>query len=195
MRAVLASANPNKARELGELLRAWRIEPLGAELPEETGSTFYENARAKAEFARGVSAPDVWVLADDSGLEVEALGGAPGIRSARYAGPGASDADNVALLLGELQGVPPERRGARFVAELVCLPPHGGEVATSGSLEGSIAAEPRGSDGFGYDPVFVPAGETRTVAELGDEWKRAHSHRARAARALLEGIRARGESL
>ena len=195
MRAVLASANPNKARELGELLPAWRIEPLGAELPEETGSTFYENARAKAEFARGVTAPDLWVLADDSGLEVEALGGAPGIRSARYAGPGASDADNVALLLGELQGVPTELRAARFVAELVCLPPDGGEVAATGSLEGSIAAEPRGSDGFGYDPVFVPAGETRTVAELGDGWKRAHSHRARAARALLKGIRARGESL
>ena len=195
MRAVLASGNPNKARELGDVLRGWQIEPLGVDLPAETGSTFYENARAKAEFARTVSSPDMWVLADDSGLEVEALGGAPGIRSARYAGPGASDAENVALLLAELRDVPIERRGARFVAEIVCLPPAGGELAGSGSLEGSIAADPRGSDGFGYDPVFVPEGERRTVAELGHAWKRVHSHRARAARALLDGIRTGAESL
>ena len=194
MRAVLASGNPNKARELGDVLRGWQIEPLGVDLPDETGSTFYENARAKAEFARTVSPQDAWVLADDSGLEVEALGGAPGIRSARYAGRGASDAENLALLLAELRDVPVERRGARFVAEIVCLGPSG-ELTARGSLEGSIAAEPRGSEGFGYDPVFVPEGETRTVAELGNAWKREHSHRARAARALLAGIRTRGESL
>jgi XTP/dITP diphosphohydrolase len=194
VRAVLASANPHKARELRDALPGWEIEPLGAELPEETGSSFYENARMKAEFARTVT-PDVVILAEDSGLEVEALGGAPGVRSARFAGPGASDADNVALLLAELQGVSNDRRGARFVAEIVCLPPAGGELAVRGAIEGTIAEEPRGSEGFGYDPVFVPAGETRTVAELGNAWKREHSHRARAARRLLESMRAHGESL
>jgi XTP/dITP diphosphohydrolase len=195
VRAVLASGNPNKARELRDALPGWEIEPLGVELPDEKGSSFYENARAKAEFARTVVAPDVAVLAEDSGLEVEALGGAPGIRSARYAGPGASDAENVALLLAELRGISKERRRACFVAEIVCLPPDGGELGGRGRIEGAIADEPRGSEGFGYDPVFVPAGETRTVAELGDAWKRGHSHRARAARALLASIRARTESL
>jgi XTP/dITP diphosphohydrolase len=195
VRAVLASTNPHKARELSAALPGWDIEPLGAALPEETGSTFYENARAKAEIARGAVRRELWVLAEDSGLEVEALEGAPGIRSARYGGPGASDADNVARLLAELRGVPTERRSARFVAEIVCLPPGGGELGGSGSIEGTIAEEPRGSHGFGYDPVFVPGGETRTVAELGETWKREHSHRARAARALLESIRAHAESL
>jgi XTP/dITP diphosphohydrolase len=195
VRAVLASTNPHKARELSAALPGWDIEPLGAELPEETGSTFYENARAKAEIARGAVRRELWVLAEDSGLEVEALEGAPGIRSARYGGPGASDADNVARLLAELRGVPSERRSARFVAEIVCLLPGGGELGGSGSMEGTLAEEPRGSHGFGYDPVFVPGGETRTVAELGETWKREHSHRARAARALLESIRAHAESL
>ncbi len=195
MRAVLVSTNPHKARELNDALPGWDIEPLGAELPDETGSSFYENARGKAEFARTALPDEVWILAEDSGLEVEALSGAPGIRSARYAGPGASDADNVARLLAELRGVPKKRRGARFVAELVCLPPRGGELGGRGSIEGTIAEEPRGSHGFGYDPVFVPEGEARTVAELGNAWKREHSHRARAARALLESIRAHAESL
>ena len=195
MRAVLASANPHKARELSDVLDGWEIEPLGAALPDETGRTFAENARAKATFARAVVGPDVLVLGEDSGLAVEALGGAPGVRSARYAGVGASDADNVARLLAELRNVAPERRAARFVAEIVCLPPGGGEVHVSGSLDGSIAVEPRGSDGFGYDPVFVPAGEHETVAELGAAWKRVHSHRARAARALVDSLGARAESL
>jgi XTP/dITP diphosphohydrolase len=195
VRAVLASTNPHKARELSDALPGWEIEPLGAELPDETGSSFYENARAKAEFARTAVRPDVWIVAEDSGLEVEALGGAPGIRSARYAGPGASDADNVARLLAQLRSVSDEQRGARFVAEIVCLPPRGRELGGRGWIEGMIAEEPRGSHGFGYDPVFVPEGETRTVAELGDAWKREHSHRARAARALLESIRTHAESL
>jgi len=194
VKAVLASANPNKARELRDVL-GWAIEPLDAELPEETGSTFSQNARAKAEFGRALAPPDAWVLGEDSGLEVEALGGAPGIRSARYAGPNASDEDNVTKLLADLEGVSPERRRARFVAELVCLAPSGEELDATGYLEGVVAAEPRGSAGFGYDPVFVPDGETRTVAELGDEWKRGHSHRAQAALALLDSVRAGAESL
>ncbi|HEV3407914.1 MAG TPA: non-canonical purine NTP pyrophosphatase [Gaiellaceae bacterium] len=195
MRAVLASANPHKARELGDVLDGWEIEPLGAALPEETGSTFSENARAKATFARAVVGPDVLVLGEDSGLEVEALNGAPGVRSARYAGVGASDADNVARLLADLRNVPPERRAARFVAEIVCLLPGGGDVHVRGSLDGFIAFEPLGSDGFGYDPIFVPVGEQETVAELGAAWKREHSHRARAGSALVDSLGARAESL
>ena len=195
MRAVLASANAHKARELSDVLDGWEIEPLDAALPDETGSTFFENARAKAEFARAVVGSEVLVLGEDSGLEVEALGRAPGVRSARYAGVGASDADNVARLLADLRDVAPERRNARFVAEIVCLLPGGGAVHVRGSLDGFVAFEPRGSDGFGYDPVFVPTGEDQTVAELGAAWKREHSHRARAARALVDSLGARAESL
>jgi XTP/dITP diphosphohydrolase len=123
------------------------------------------------------------VLAEDSGLEVDALGGRPGVLSARYApeGPPA-----VAKLLGELEGV--EQRGARYVSELVLLSPDGRELRGTGTLEGRISARPAGSEGFGYDPVFVPDGEERTVAELGNGWKAENSHRARAARALLASL-------
>jgi XTP/dITP diphosphohydrolase len=120
------------------------------------------------------------MLGEDSGLEVEALGGAPGIRSARYAPEGA---EAIERLLGELRGV--DERGARYVCELVLVGPDGRELRGTGVLTGRIAAQPHGSEGFGYDPVFVPDGEERTVAELGDDWKARHSHRARAARALL----------
>jgi len=120
------------------------------------------------------------VLGEDSGLEVGALGGAPGIRSARY---GAEGGEAIERLLGELGGV--EDRAARYVCELVLLGPGGEELRGSGVLEGRIAEEPRGSEGFGYDPVFVPAGEERTVAELGDDWKARNSHRARAVENLL----------
>jgi XTP/dITP diphosphohydrolase len=122
------------------------------------------------------------MLGEDSGLEVEALGGAPGIRSARYA-PG-EDAN--AKLLEELRGVEGDARGARYVCELVLIGPGGEERRGTGILEGHIAEEPRGTGGFGYDPVFVPDGEEQTVAELGDDWKSRNSHRARAARALLQ---------
>ena len=195
MKAVLASGNPHKARELAEALPRWGIEPLGVALPEEVGDTLYENARAKAAFARALAPPDAWVLGEDTGLEVAALGGAPGVRSARFAGDGASAADNVAKLLSELAGVVPEARVARFVTELVALAPDGEEVRATGALEGAIATEPRGTAGFGYDPVFVPAGEERTVAELGPSWKREHSHRARAANALREAVGTQVESL
>jgi XTP/dITP diphosphohydrolase len=121
------------------------------------------------------------MLGEDSGLEVDALGGRPGIASNRWA----EGEDPVDKLLRALDGV--EERGARYVCELVCLSPEGGEeLRGTGTLGGLIAEEPRGSEGFGYDPVFIPAGETRTVAELGNDWKSRHSHRARAARALLE---------
>lgn len=182
MRATLCSRNRHKARELEALLSGWTIEPLDRDdYPEETGETYYENARIKAEFGRRHT--DGWVLAEDSGLEVDALGGRPGVLSARYAPEGAPA---IAKLLGELDGVADRR--ARYVSELVLLAPDGRELRGTGTLEGRIADATRGSEGFGYDPVFVSAGEERTVAELGNEWKAANSHRARAARALLSAL-------
>ena len=187
--AVFASRNEGKLRELRALLPDWDIELLGdVEMPEETGVTFYENAAAKARFAQSIQ-PGRWTIGEDSGLEVDRLGGAPGIRSARYAGEGASDEENVLKLLDALADVPePGGRGARYVSELVVMTPEGQELRGTGALEGAIAAEPKGSEGFGYDPVFVPTGASRTVAELGNGWKRAHSHRAAATRALLTGL-------
>src|SRR5256885_14538166 len=177
--SVLASRNANKLGELSALL-ARPLEPLNADgYPDEGSDSYVENARAKAAYGRELR-PDAWVLGEDSGLEVEALGGAPGIRSARY---GAEGGEAIERLLGELRGV--EDRAARYVCELVLLGPGGEEVRGSGVLEGRIARERRGSEGFGYDPVFVPAGEQRTVAELGNEWKLRNSQRARAAHALL----------
>ena len=196
MRAVLASGNQHKLRELRELLPDWDIEPLhGEAMPEETGSTFYENARAKARFARMVSDSQLLVIGEDSGVEVDGLGGAPGIRSARYAGQDASDEENVAKLLADLAGKEGDARRARYVSELVCFSPELEELRGTGKLEGHIAEAPKGDQGFGYDPVFVPDGEERTVAELGDEWKRTHSHRSRAAGRLLEALGEPAEEL
>ena len=189
MRASFVSKNRHKARELAVLLPGWEIEPTRAEeLPEEVGETFYENARAKALFGRSVDPPDRWTIGEDSGLEVDGLGGRPGIRSARYAGPEATDEENVARLLEELAGATGAARRARYVSELVCLSPELLEVRGTGTLEGTIADRPRGAGGFGYDPVFVPAGEELTVAELGDGWKAVNSHRAAAARKLLDAV-------
>jgi XTP/dITP diphosphohydrolase len=182
MRATLCSRNRHKARELERLLPGWRIEPLDRDdYPPESGATYYENARTKVLFGREHA--NGWVLAEDSGLEVEALGRRPGVLSARYApeGPPA-----VAKLLGELEGL--EDRRARYVSELVLLSPEGRELRGTGRLEGRIAFAASGSEGFGYDPIFVPDGEERTVAELGNEWKAEHSHRAHAARALLAAL-------
>jgi XTP/dITP diphosphohydrolase len=173
---------------LRDLLPGWEIEPVGdVEMPEEIGTTFYENALAKARFAQALD-PSAWVFGEDSGLEVAGLDGAPGIRSARYAGESASDEENVSLLLRELEGVDGAGRKARYVSELVALGPDGVAVRGTGTLEGEIARERKGTEGFGYDPVFVPAGETRTVAQLGGRWKREHSHRAAATRVLLERV-------
>jgi XTP/dITP diphosphohydrolase len=180
--AVLCSRNRHKARELEALLPSWTIEALDRDdYPPETGATYYENARIKADFGRRNT--HGWVLAEDSGLEVEALGGRPGVLSARYAPEGAPA---VAKLLGELEGV--EDRGARYVSELVLLAPDGRELRGTGTLDGRIAEGARGGEGFGYDPIFIPDGEERTVAELGDEWKARRSHRALAARALLAAL-------
>ena len=124
----------------------------------------------------------MWVLGEDSGIEVSGLDGRPGVHSARFGGD-----DPVVRLLAELEGVGDRR--ARYVCELVALSPEGSEHRGTGTLAGRIVDEPRGSEGFGYDPIFVPDGEERTVAELGNDWKRANSHRARAAAALLRNIR------
>jgi XTP/dITP diphosphohydrolase len=180
--AILCSRNAHKARELEVLLPGWTIEPLDRDdYPPETGATYYDNARLKAEFGHEHSGG--WVLAEDSGIEVEALEGRPGIHSARYAPEGAPA---IAKLLGELEGV--TERNAHYTSELVLLAPDGTEYRGTGALDGRIATEPSGTEGFGYDPVFVPDGEERTVAELGDAWKALNSHRARAAQALLRAL-------
>jgi len=187
---VLASRNLHKARELADILSGWEVDALttDAEPPEETGETFAENARLKAEFGRRHVASGVWVVGEDSGLEVQGLGGGPGVRSARYAGTHGDDEANLERLLAELEGVEGEGRRGRYVSELVALAPDGREVGVRGELAGRIATEPRGSEGFGYDPVFVPDDEERTVAELGNAWKARHSHRAQAARALVRAL-------
>ncbi len=178
LRGRLASGNAHKLEELRAALPGWELELLDAAepFPPEDGASYYENARAKAEFGRRVAPPDEWILGEDSGIEVSALGGRPGIASARWA------EDGVAQLLEELRGV--ANRRARYVCELVALSPEGAERRGTGILAGEIATERSGDEGFGYDPIFLPDGEERTVAELGNAWKREHSHRARAAAAL-----------
>jgi XTP/dITP diphosphohydrolase len=184
-RATLCSRNAHKARELEVLLPGWEIVPLDAEdYPPEDGETYYENALLKARF--GHERVGGWTIGEDSGVEVAALGGRPGVHSARYAPEGAPA---IAKLLGELGEA--EDRRARYVSELVAISPEGEIVRGTGTVEGRIADAPRGSGGFGYDPVFVPDGEQRTVGELGDEWKNEHSHRARSARALREALERR----
>jgi XTP/dITP diphosphohydrolase len=182
VRACLASGNAHKLGELRAALPGWEVRLLDADrpFPPEDGPGYYENARSKAEFGRDAGPADEWALGEDSGIEVAALGGAPEIASARWAD------DGVARLLAELEGV--EDRRARYVCELVALAPDGLELRGTGVLGGSIATGRRGSEGFGYDPVFVPEGESRTVAELGDAWKARHSHRARAAAALADAV-------
>jgi XTP/dITP diphosphohydrolase len=183
---VLASANPHKLEELRRALPGWEIESLQCDdYPDETGATYAENAAAKARFGREHAPPQAWIVGEDSGIEAAGLGGRPGVESARWAD------DGVARMLEELAGA--QDRAARYVCSIVALGPDGEEVTVEGTLEGSITdGQPRGDEGFGYDPIFVPTGEHRTVAELGNAWKRAHSHRARAAAALAEELRRRG---
>jgi XTP/dITP diphosphohydrolase len=182
----LASTNENKLRELSRVLGDWQLELLDADAyPPEDGATYYENALLKARHGlRFVNSG--WVLGEDSGLEVEGLGGAPGIRSARF-GRG----DPVGRLLEELREIEGDGRTARYVCELVALSTDGEELRGTGVLEGRIVDEPHGHEGFGYDPIFVPVGEDETVAELGNEWKAENSHRARAARDLARLFRER----
>jgi len=181
VRLLLASRNENKLRELRAALPAWEIALLDApDEPVEDGTTFLDNARIKARHGRLHAPADSCVAGEDSGIEVAALGGRPGVQSARWA------ADGVGRLLVELDGQTDRR--ARYVSELVVVAPDGTELRATGVLEGLIAEARRGEEGFGYDPIFVPAGETHTVAELGDAWKAEHSHRAQAAHALAHAL-------
>jgi XTP/dITP diphosphohydrolase len=196
VRVVLASSNGGKLRELTALLTPLGFDliaqnALGLETPPETGKTFADNALLKARHAS--AATQLPALADDSGIEVDALGGRPGIYSARYAGEGANDQDNLRKMLGELRDIPSERRTARYqcVIAFVSTPADPEPILASGTWEGSLTNEPRGSGGFGYDPLFVPHGLDRTAAELDPTQKNALSHRGHALRALVTQLRNR----
>ena len=189
MRVLLATRNAGKLAELRRMLADGPVEVLGlADVPEfpeapETGATFAENALAKAQDA--AAATGLPSVADDSGLAVEALNGMPGVLSARWCGRHGDDVANLELLLGQLADVPDERRGAAFVCAAALVVPHGPETVVHGEWPGRIVRAPRGTGGFGYDPIFVPDGEERTSAELTPQEKDASSHRGRAMRALL----------
>ncbi len=180
MRLLLATRNAHKVREFARLLGGIELDALPGDVdtPPETGDTYAANALIKARAAAGATGRAA--IADDSGIEAAALGGRPGVRSARYAGPEAEDGDNLALLRRE---VPPGSR-LRYVCVIAHVSPGGAETCFEGVCEGTMAPEGAGTRGFGYDPVFVPDGERRTMAELSDTEKDAISHRGHAARAL-----------
>lgn len=156
--------------------------------PPENGKTFLENAQIKARSLKAMK-PGQWIFAEDSGLEVEALGNLPGIHSARYAGPHASDSENVAKLLKMMQIKGATTRAARFLCTIVAFNPEGQELQFTGELRGEIAKAPVGQMGFGYDPIFIPSGQTKTLAELGPGFKVQNSHRTVAAKLLLEKLK------
>ena len=204
---VLASRNRGKLREIIQALGELPVEIIDLEsfghvaTPDETAETFAENARDKAIYY--ANATGQWCLADDSGLEVDALNGQPGVRSARYAADGRADADrktidqaNNARLLANLAGVPDEKRTARFVCHLALADAERVIIETSGTIEGRIAHEPRGDNGFGYDPLFVVPSLGCTTAQLAPDKKNAISHRGQAVRrfaALLRSMLAKGD--
>jgi XTP/dITP diphosphohydrolase len=192
-RLVLATGNAGKLRELRAILARWNVEvqPLSDftdSTAEETGLSFAENAMLKARFA--AAAAGLPAIADDSGLEVDALGGAPGIYSARFAGEGAGDAANNAKLLREMAGIADAGRGARYQCAMVFVEraDDPDPVVCQASWDGRIAVSPRGSGGFGYDPLFVAAGNERTAAELDADEKNRVSHRGKALRALVAAL-------
>jgi XTP/dITP diphosphohydrolase len=190
-RIAIASRNEHKLREIARICADWPVAWLtfdDHEGPwpevEETGSTYLENARMKA--GATTAALGVPALADDSGIEVDALGGRPGSRSARFAGDDATDERNLEELIRALKGVPGSGRTARYRCVAVLAIPGGRELHAEGVCEGTLVSKPRGARGFGYDPIFVPAGWDQTMAELTDEEKDRISHRGRAFRALRE---------
>jgi XTP/dITP diphosphohydrolase len=192
MRMVLASGNKGKLREIRQIMQPLGIKvQTAAELGfteeiEETGTTFAQNAELKAlTVARALDLP---VLADDSGLAVEALDGAPGVYSARYSGPDATDAKNCAKLMQALEGVPQEKRGAAFICVMCCSKPDGSSLMAMGRLKGRIAFEPAGYNGFGYDPVFFVPEKGLTAAQMSAEEKNAISHRGRALNKLMQNL-------
>ena len=189
MRLVLSTRNDHKVAELARLLPGVALAglPVGVVLPPEDGTTFAANALVKARAAAG--ALDAPAIADDSGIEADALGGAPGVRSARFAGPDASDADNLARLRSEA----PAGSGLLYVCVMAYAAPDGEERTFTGTCAGTLATEARGSGGFGYDPAFLPAdvADGRTMAQLEPAEKDAISHRGHAARALLAWLEER----
>ena len=192
MRLVVATRNRHKLRELAAILDEFDLVPLAGdvELPPETGETFEENALIKARTA--CAAIGEAAIADDSGIVASALGGAPGVRSARFAGEDATDEQNLALLIERLRDR--DDRRVAYVCAMAHVDPHGAETVAVGRCDGELIAEPRGSGGFGYDPAFVPLDtgprDRRTMAELDPDEKHAISHRGRAARALAQLLEA-----
>jgi XTP/dITP diphosphohydrolase len=187
VKLLLATSNAHKVVELRRAMPGWEIEAFEApRQPPEDGATFEANARIKARHAREHAPADAWVAGEDSGIEAAALGGRPGVESARWAD------DGVAALLAALERK--ADRHVRYVCAIVAISPGGDEVVATGMLAGAATNAPRGSEGFGYDPIVVPDGESQTVAELGNAWKAEHSHRARAGRALAAALQRRGVS-
>lgn len=191
MRVVVATANRGKLAEIARILDGLPVDltpmdELGLASPDETGTTFEANALLKAHAA--AAATGLPTIADDSGLEVDVLDGRPGVDSAHYAGPQRDDAANNERLLAELADVPDAERTGRFVCAAVLVTPGGREWVTRGTMEGRIADAPRGEHGFGYDPLFVSEGATRTNGELSPAEKDARSHRGRAFRALRAAV-------
>ena len=185
---VLATRNDHKLRELGEILSSVELIPLPpeVELPPEDADTFEGNALGKARAARDATGQAA--IADDSGIAATALDGRPGVRSARYAGPGATDEENLNLLMAELADAPD--RSVAYVCAMAFAAPDGEEWVVEGRCTGTLARDPRGTGGFGYDPAFVPHEHPgRTMAELSDEEKHAISHRGRAAQELKRWLR------
>jgi XTP/dITP diphosphohydrolase len=187
VRLLVATRNPHKLRELGRLLPGVELDPLpdGVPAPPEDGDTYEANALIKARAA--AAATGRAAIADDSGIEADALDGAPGVRTARFAGERATDAENLAKLAAEA----PAGSGLRYVCVIAHVDPDASERTFEATTTGTVAAEPRGDGGFGYDPLFVPddgPGDGRTMAELSDAEKDAISHRGRAARALQEWL-------
>ena len=179
---VLASGNPHKLEELRRALPGWEIGLVAAgDPPPEDGATYEDNARVKARWGRGRAPEDAWAVGEDSGIEAAALDGRPGVHTARWAA-----GDPVGRMLDALGG--DDERRARYVCVIVAVAPDGREVVARGLLDGAIARAAAGTEGFGFDPVFVPDGEALTVAELGDAWKQLHSHRAQAAAALAQAL-------
>lgn len=183
---VLASGNRHKLEELRRALPELEIELLDRDDPPvEDGASYEDNARIKARWGRAHAPADAWVVGEDSGIEAVALEGRPGVRTARWAA-----GDPVGRMLDALADG--DERRASYVCVTVAVAADGRELVARGTLEGRIARAASGAEGFGFDPVFVPEGESETVAELGDAWKSRHSHRARAARALAAALRDAG---
>jgi XTP/dITP diphosphohydrolase len=196
MRWIVATANAHKLRELQALFDGLGVtiesRPSDLAMPDETGATFLANARLKA---RAIAqATGEVALGDDSGLEVDALGGDPGVLSARYAGEPTDDQANNRKLLEELRGIHGANRRARFRCVLALVAPDGKEITADGRFEGFVLEEPKGTGGFGYDPLFQPEGDTRSLAEYADDEKNAVSHRGRAARRLRDMLERLGRT-